>query len=98
MSEVTHTPGPWSIDNYGAGQRIVVKGRPGFSGDYRIADAHFSSDLANCVRVREMQANARLIAAAPELYAALKEWAENPDGWNVDQVNHARAIIAKVEA
>ena len=71
MSEAQFTPGPWSVDDYGAGQRIVVKGRKGFSGDYRIADAHFSSTLADCVRVGEMQANARLIAAAPDLFAAL---------------------------
>lgn len=67
MSTSKHTPGPWSVDDFGAGQRVVVKGRAGFSGDYRIADAHFSSDLARCARVSEMQANARLIAAAPEL-------------------------------
>lgn len=72
MSTSKHTPGPWSVDDFGAGQRVVVKGRAGFSGDYRIADAHFSSDLARCARVSEMQANARLIAAAPELLEALE--------------------------
>lgn len=67
MSGAQHTPGEWVVDGYGAGQRVVVKGRDGFSGGYRIADAHFSSTLARCVPVAEMQANARLIAAAPEL-------------------------------
>ncbi len=71
-----HTPGPWSVDDYGAGQRIVVKGRKGFTGDYRVADAHFSSDLVHCVRVAEMRANARLIAAAPELLSAIIDLAD----------------------
>lgn len=99
-----HTPGPWSIDSsYGAGQRVVVKGRPGFSGDYRVADAHFSSDLANCVRVPEMQANARLIAAAPELLDAVKavlDWyggrTNHPKTWS-ECMLQARDALAKAE-
>lgn len=93
MSEGKHSPGPWAIDDYGAGQRIVVKGRKGFSGDYRIADAHFSSDLADCVRIPEMRANARLIAAAPDLYAALKAMLAS----EVGDLSAAEAAIAKVE-
>lgn len=38
---------------------------------------------------------AALIAAAPELLEALKRWADNPDGWSVDQVNEAHALIRK---
>lgn len=65
------TPGPWEVAKYGAGQRVVVPGKKGFMGEYRIADAHFSDALANTARAGEAAANARLIAAAPDMLAAL---------------------------
>ena len=61
--ETKHTPGPWNLDKrqeklMGAnGQSIVV----------------WNSGLSFGNRTEEAEANARLIAAAPELLAALKK-------------------------
>jgi hypothetical protein len=73
MSETKHTPGPWRIEN--DGDDIFVIGRPewkctrfGIEGDW---------DVATITEMHEDNkpetiANAHLIAAAPELYDALK--------------------------
>lgn len=83
MSEVRHTEGQWAVERNNT--RIVVPGRKGFDGrPYRVADAYFSSaGLANTPSIDEAHANARLIASAPEMLAALKAvadlkgWTEN---------------------
>jgi hypothetical protein len=65
MTENMHTPGPWTID----------LGGEGYMGEYRIAE--FDSARAykrggvDAVRAED-EANARLIAAAPDLLAALE--------------------------
>lgn len=87
MSEVRHTPGPWAVNP------VVAQ-----------VDAFDSEGIGPVCQMlwpttlrdeAETEANARLIAAAPELLTALKQWADNPDGWSVDQVNAAQAIIRK---
>lgn len=65
MAENMHTPGPWTID----------LGGESYTGEYRIAE--FDSARAykrggvDAVRAED-EANARLIAAAPDLLAALE--------------------------
>jgi hypothetical protein len=59
MSTHTHTPGPWRID-----------GKTRF-GDYTIA-AGESVRTCEFIAKTQSEANARLIAAAPELLSALK--------------------------
>ena len=58
MSETRWTAGPWQVAD---GFKIVGQGR-------RIADTLIDSGTA----VAEQQANANLIAAAPDLYEALE--------------------------
>jgi hypothetical protein len=72
MKAVTgHTPGPW---------RVTYSDDGGFQVGVELHDGAF--DVVICVRgswthrVKESLANARLIAAAPELLAALKEMRE----------------------
>ena len=66
MTEQKHTPGPWHIDwNGGMAPRILGLHAPGITRE--IADVRFH-DGSNDPQVH---ANARLIAAAPELLAAL---------------------------
>lgn len=56
MSETTHTPGPWEIgDDCGTGQLIVT---------------YQAADVCAVEPGRRANANARLIAAAPDLLAA----------------------------
>jgi hypothetical protein len=45
----------------------------------------------------ETDATANLIAAAPELLAALRPFAEHPDGWTIYTVDAAIKAIAKAE-
>jgi hypothetical protein len=52
--------------------------------------------LAICYGAR-IPANARLIAAAPELLAALKDIARTPEGDEESAQAIARAVIAKAE-
>lgn len=70
MGKHTFTPGPWEVRKW----RICAPGRPGFNGgEYRVADAYTSSaGLANTPRAHEAEANARLIAASPDLLAVLE--------------------------
>lgn len=62
MSETKHTPGPWVIDGKNNGGPII---RSRADGAY-IARANGMPDPL------ETEANAYLIAAAPELYEALR--------------------------
>jgi hypothetical protein len=71
---IRHTPGPWAVEPYshGAGD-VRVSGprylpRPRF-GSVAMALANLAGPMnADCIA--EMHANARLIAAAPDLLAA----------------------------
>jgi len=80
MSE--HTPGPWIIDSDDGDIIEVV------SGDYFIADVHRLEPKD------EWRANARLIAAAPELLEALEELVDLYE-YEDNVSRDARAAIAK---
>lgn len=68
MSKVTHTPGPWTPIT--AGTRTLTGVDTG--GLYRY-HAYWDGIAENA----EMEANARLIAAAPDLLEALKDTRTN---------------------
>lgn len=96
-----HSPGPWWIDDDG----FIASG----SGDtyLTIAEPHCMDSEG---RESEIQANAQLIAAAPELLAALKEmleayaWKANETARVIGEENlhsavrAARKAIAAAEA
>ena len=92
-TQAKHTPGPWSVTETfcnNACNRLVVK-RKTWGGEV-VADLGEAPD-AN-------RANARLIAAAPELLAALRVIAEDGkrNGWIPSfHWGEARAAIAKAE-
>lgn len=98
-----HTPGPWDIwtdreenEIYGRaiGARITA------AGDSRsIGSIHGLASNEEAIR-DEAAANAKLIAAAPELLAALEALLDQADLGEVDEetqpiVDQARAAIAK---
>lgn len=61
-----HTPGPWQYDGMWS---LIMAGK------YEIAAIHaarFAEETSRRKRLDEVQANARLIAAAPELLEACK--------------------------
>jgi len=74
MTQSKHTSGPWVIDNEEFGQPItngIVRYCPPYGGGGYITIADCS--LAATGNNPEWQANARLIAAAPELLEALEQ-------------------------
>jgi hypothetical protein len=97
-AKATHTPGPW---RHGDGDRAVT-GRAGARVIASVGDLCIDSQWP------EDQANARLIAAAPTMYEALREMvkAVDPEGARrfaeTDSglgfaLHLARAAIAKAE-
>jgi hypothetical protein len=109
MKTDTHTPGPWCIHRgYANAQTMTVTENDGESweftdtyiaqGDKIIAKAQHQSKDAGWPAVQnvdEMWANARLIAAAPELLEALQSLT-HPMASDEDLQN-ALAVIAKAE-
>jgi hypothetical protein len=86
MNELKHTPGPWVTDDKQSGDV------------FRYVMPEDGSVLPICrldVDRFETEANARLIAAAPELLEALKEIVRN-DPWGSSSAGMiARAAITK---
>ena len=83
MSAAKHTPGPWTQDKYGN----VKTPSGGMLVTDGVALGGYSTE--------ETRANARLIAAAPELLEALKDIVDN--GIGTEAVKRARSVIAKAE-
>ncbi|HEY4136462.1 MAG TPA: hypothetical protein VGO34_14755 [Alphaproteobacteria bacterium] len=90
MAEVSkHTPGPWAIEHKNPFETFV-RGAPNEEGSrYVVAIVHPGHDNAT-------EANARLIAAAPDLLDALKAVVAVADR-KTDVFDQARAAIAKAE-
>jgi hypothetical protein len=65
VARVEHTPGPWTVN----GTAIE-------SAEFPVAYVQDDRD----VPVGDWKANARLIAAAPEMYAAIKQQLQSLDG------------------
>ena len=80
---MNHTPGPWRTTglNVRAGDALIC-----------YATNHWEDDLTP---ESERQANAHLIASAPDLLSALERLA-HPMA-DDDDLDHARAIIAKAK-
>ena len=94
--KISPTPGPWPMQRTGDGKRIIIgKGLVEGPNGYEVAEV-YSDDCP----YELAEANARLIAAAPDLLAAVKElvnWWEI-DGGNLDRsLSTALAAISKAE-
>ncbi|HCF3316825.1 hypothetical protein ABZR51_25970 [Pseudomonas aeruginosa] len=101
MSKQSHTPGPWEIERYSDGLIQIV-------GNIRAVSEH-EEHVTTVVEAvtRGDEANARLIAAAPEMLGALQHIEEY---WNRDSneqamtdalwhiIETAQAAIAKATA
>lgn len=93
----THTPGPWQT---GALMTRVEVWPKGWKVPLTIADCHPEKGYCSSEE-HERVANARLIAAAPELLEALRDllaWSGIPDNGSKDAVllrNQARSAIAR---
>ena len=95
MAQAQHTPGPWRLN---AGNETLVMG----SNQRPIARAECGGIAG--IGLAEAEANARLIAAAPDLLAALEEMAA-VFGWQSPNANPtvdaaiaaARALLARIK-
>lgn len=84
-----HTPGPWRVD---PDEECCVLGPPEGNPPYQITVAQAYGFMG----IRE--ANARLIAAAPDMLVALKGLLlaiESPDDYP-DECEAARALVARL--
>lgn len=84
--ETKHTPGPWFVTGTGLSRYVEGRVRPGVLQEVAWCGATEVQD--------QMEANARLIAAAPELLEALKAVISVADRATVE-FDMARAAIAK---
>lgn len=91
-SATKHTPGPWKVFYTTNGQTIIGIGEA--AGAEGITDPQFGLWRSG----KEREANARLIAAAPDMLAALKAiLAHKPD--NADAIwEQVEEAIAKASA
>jgi hypothetical protein len=95
MSKAKHTPGPWRIHGCEAGQPICA------IGDRVICDQDKDEVAVVRYNAADCEANARLIAAAPDLLAALEQVArasEDCGDMNDIDWNGLRAAIAKARS
>lgn len=94
MSISKHTPGPWTLDDRGYKYIVSKSGNGYITRDVCRLDGSTMAALAQ-------EANARLIAAAPELLEALELLVDNPyrDGIESDERLRriGRAAIAKAK-
>lgn len=108
MSTTKHTPGPWAVGRIGPEAAWIAPAQPtspGFVASLCTSESFFAGPLA----VAEVEANANLIAAAPDLLAALKAIAESSGRYDdpehdADPIEHALVMrdialgaIAKAE-
>jgi hypothetical protein len=92
-----HTPGPWKADDKGKAVFIPLRAHHCEQLGIQVGFVSWEDD-------KESLANARLIAAAPELLEALKRIAKignQPYGTDYEEIDEAREIaraaIAKAE-
>ena len=92
MSAPKHTPGPWAILETGCAHPTITNGI-----GVNVCTVS-GTDMGYMLPAEEERANARLIAAAPELLAMLYELA--PEDCNGDEsCRHCRAhaLLARAE-
>jgi len=93
MTQATHTPGPWHIDGTATGKDLDVYN---WEGRIAMIDTH-TAELPEV-----MEANARLIAAAPNLLAALETLLEGAcealSFLDRETVKHLKPLIDTAEA
>lgn len=103
MSEAEHTPGPWHADGSRVWGDTAELQSGGTMLRHKIADAAYHAEGG----FEEQHANARLIAAAPELLAALERIVGRDLTYfrgtvcegqiSFEAVQAARAVIAKAK-
>jgi hypothetical protein len=96
-----HTKAPWKVTSKSGewSNRAEIVGGNGFLKDVAVCLRVFSSDRKRTVDDKEADANARLIAAAPELLEAAKNlWKSLPEGIFADLPKSNNELFALMKA
>lgn len=99
-----HTPGPWHVDGVHseALHDICMTNPPPAEGSpVVLASVEYDEDRGTCPTLAEANANARLIAAAPDLLAAAMQLIEGAESENWDRyrgTDEPRTGIAELRA
>lgn len=96
---MTHTPGPWRIiDDMGTMDSIGIYGTKQNQLVAEIRDPEYpvSQLVKRGLEIEIMRANARLIAAAPEMFSLLKRVNELTEDPNEDLVDLLTGEIAEL--
>ncbi|MEM1224586.1 MAG: hypothetical protein AAGJ40_02755 [Planctomycetota bacterium] len=94
---VVHTPGPWSTDGTGEGLRVVTDRQNATV--CRMSWLAGRQGMGGRRKDREVFANARLVAAAPDLLKACKDalqGIQNYQSGNTDTTEDAEMILIDV--
>jgi hypothetical protein len=97
MSDAKHTPGPWQTNLEISSQA----GRVAIEPD--IAVVYVQSNRYDATASKQRLANARLIAAAPDLYEVVRELVECADYWSeydvpLGVIDRMKSAITKATA
>jgi hypothetical protein len=101
--ENKHTPGPWTIEQWQRGSKglkLAILAPPDASGDndYQVAVvSRVYNPLFNETSFPD-DANARLIAAAPDMYEALKECEVFISGLKLDNTVDLPSCLERINA
>lgn len=93
MSKSAHTPGPWKVGVHRQSGRAVAIVADTFGGSLCVVPDGLAKPL---IPPEESDANIRLMAAAPDLLAALQAVVRVADR-KTDEFDAARAAIAKAK-
>lgn len=98
MSKAAHTPGPWAVeDPMGPNEYAIVQdGLQPYEWQF-IAVVEVGIPSEGLMPRQEARANARLIAAAPEMLVALQDLTRDDDPFDdfLEALARARSVIAK---
>jgi hypothetical protein len=96
MSEAKYTPGPWNCDQYHPGEITAVSKWPEGAEARGIICTMNDKLLPGFPMQQQQEANARLIAAAPDLLAACKA-ARIELAWLKTQIHWSGSLQAAFE-
>lgn len=98
MSETKHTPGPWIWDDEECGNSISIRHDP--QNPRALGDEVASVYRDGIETTDDMRADARLIAAAPDLLSIARRWAALDGGsWHVERhANDKKELLADTNA
>lgn len=107
MSSAQHTPGPWMVTNPNYGSGLCIESTMGSVVAHTAVYSNPRFPVSSRISSESAEANARLIASAPELLAALKEadyrlsfhfgFTATTGHWGNILRSDLRAVIAKAE-